>query len=254
MADLSRVVHFTNVRLSFPNIIEPQKTPNPEGGERISYNAAFLMLPSDPSFAKFMAVVNVIAQEKWKEQAGLVMQHIQRDGKNRCYFMGEEKVNSKTLQPYDGYPGHIVISAGNKMMPQIIDEMGNVVDPANTMACQAIARKLYAGARVNVALKPWPQENKHGRAIRCEFVGIQFAKDDTPFGEGRVDLTGTFGAVEGASPAGFAAAPWAPPGAPVNPFGGQPAPNPFQPQPVPQFGAPAAPAWAPPATTRPSFL
>lgn len=243
MADLSRVVHFTNIRLSFPNLVEPQKQPTPEGGERISYNAAFLMLPNDPNFARFMQVVNTIAVEKWDKQAATMLAYIQNNGKNRCYAMGEEKVNSKTMLPYDGYPGHIVISAGNKMMPQMVDEQGNVVDPANTMACQAIARKLYAGCRVNVALKPWCQENKHGRAIRCELVGIQFAKDDTPFGESRPDVTGLFGATEATPTApGFAAAPWSafgPPSAGA-------VPN-------PAFVAPVTPVWAPPVT-KPSFL
>lgn len=234
MADLSRVVTFTNVRLSFPNLVSPQVTKAPDGSDRISYNAAFLMLPNDPNFAKFMVVVNQMAAEKWKDQAPLVMNHIQRDTKGRCYAQGEEKVNSKTLKPYDGYEGHIVISAGNKHMPQMIDAHGAPVPAENTMACQAIARKLYAGCRVNVALKPWLQENTHGRAVRCEVVAIQFHADDKPFGEGHVDVTGLFGATPEAAAAapGFAAAPWAPPAA----------------------AAPAAPAWAPPATTKPSFM
>lgn len=248
MADLSRVVTFTNVRLSFPNLVTPQVTKAPDGSDRISYNAAILMLPNDPNFAKFFALVNQMAAEKWKEQANLILGHIQRDTKNRCYAQGEEKVNSKTLKPYDGYEGHIVISAGNKNMPQMIDAQGAPVPPENTMACQAIARKLYAGCRVNVALKPWLQENSHGRAIRCELVAVQFHADDKPFGEGHVDVTGLFGATEAPAAPGFAAAPWTPPaGAPA--FGAQPAaaPNPF--------GAPAAaPAWAPPATAKPSFM
>jgi hypothetical protein len=250
MADLTRVIHFTNVRVSFPNIIEPQKQQTPDG-ERISYNAAFLMLPTDPNFAKFMHLINQIAVEKWKEQAPLVMAHVQRDTKGRCYAQGEEKVNSKTLKPYDGYAGNIVISAGNKVMPQMVDAQGAPVDPANTMAYQAIARKMYAGSRVNVALKPWLQENKHGRAIRCELVALQFATDDTPFGEGHVDVTGMFAPTAPADVApGFAAAPWmAPvaPTAPTNPFAAPAAPNPFA-APV------AAPVWAPPATSRPSFM
>ena len=77
MADLSKVVTFTNVRLSFPNIITPQVTKDPKTGtERTSYNAAFLMLPNDPNFQKFLALVNVLATEKWKDQAPAVMAHI----------------------------------------------------------------------------------------------------------------------------------------------------------------------------------
>lgn len=245
MADLPKVVHFTNVRLSFPNLVTAQVTKGDDGSDRVSYNAAFLMPPNHPDFAKFWQVVQLVAQEKWKEQAQAVLAHVQQSGK-RCWAAGEEKVNSKTFKPYDGYPGNIVISAGNKVMPQMIDAQGAVTPPENTMACQAIARKMYAGCRVNVALKPWPQQNtKAGNGIRCELVAVQFHSDDTPFGEGHVDVTGMFAPTE-ATPAapGFAAAPWSPPGA----FGA-PATAP------PAFGAPAAaPVWAAPATAKPSFL
>ena len=232
MADLSRVVPFTNVRLSYPNLATPQINKDPKTGvERTSYGASLIMLPSDPNFTKFMQVVNQIAADAWKEQAQLVLSHIQRDTKGRCYAMGEEKVNSKTMLPNPENLGKLIIAAYNKNMPQMVDAQGTPIDPANTMACQAIARKLYAGCRVNVALKPWLQNNDHGKAVRCELVAIQFHADDTPFGEGNVDVTGMFAPTDAAPAApGFAAAPWSPP------------------------GAPAAPVWAAPATKPPSFM
>jgi hypothetical protein len=67
---------------------------------------------------------------------------------------------------------------------------------------------MYGGCRVNVAVKPWLQENKHGRGIRADLVAVQFAGDDQAFGEGRTDASNMFGAVA-AAPAGMfgAAAP-----------------------------------------------
>jgi len=76
------------------------------------------------------------------------------------------------------------------------------VDAGNTMAYQQLARKMYGGCRVNAAVKPWLQENKHGRGIRCDLIAVQFFADDTPFGEGAVDASNLFGAVAGA-PAGM---------------------------------------------------
>ncbi len=84
---------------------------------------------------------------------------------------------------------------------------GTPVDPANTMAVQALARKLYGGCRVNVAVKPWLQENKHGRGIRCDLLAIQFAGDDKPFGEAAPDVSNVFGAVATQAAAPVAAAP-----------------------------------------------
>ena len=237
MSDLSRVVHFKSVRLSFPNLITPQVQKAPDGSDRVSYNAAFLMPPNHPDFAKFMALVNQLAVEKWKEQAPAVLAHLQRDTKGRCYAQGEEKVNSKTLKPYNGYEGMIVISAGNKLAPQMVNSQGVPILFENTMEWQAAARKMYAGSRVNVGLKPWLQDNGHGRGVRCELVALQFDAEDTPFGDGPTDVTGMFGATAAADTApGFAAtAPWTPPATPS------------------PFGAPGAPAWAAPATA-PSFI
>jgi hypothetical protein len=171
-----------------------------------------------------------MALEKWKEHAQTVMGMIQADRKLRCYGRGEEKVNKKTFQPYDGYAGHVFITAGRDSQPQMIQADGSPIDPANTMAYQQLARKMYGGCRVNAAVKPWLQENKHGRGIRCDLIAVQFAGDDTPFGEGAVDASGLFGAVAGApaaapgfAPAGMPGFMGQQPAMPAAPFPGAPA-------------------------------
>jgi len=194
---MSEVIYLSNVRLSFPHIAEPQKRINEQtGAERISYNAEFIMPEDDAGFKSFMAQYGKMALDKWGEHANSVMQMIANDRKSRCYGKGEEKINKKTFQPYDGYAGNVFITAGRESAPQMIQADGNAVDPANTMAVQQLARKLYGGCRVNVALKPWLQENKHGRGVRCDLIAIQFAGDDTAFGEGAVDAAPMFGAVQ----------------------------------------------------------
>jgi len=189
------IVYLSNVRLSFPHLIEPQKTINSEGKERISYNVDLIMPPNDPGLAAFMARYSELAVEKWKQNAQAVMQLIQNERKQRCYGAGEEVVNKKTFQPYDGYAGMVHIGAGSERPPQMILLNGDKADPSNTMLYQQLARSLYGGCRVNVAIKPWLQENKHGRGIRCDLVAIQFAKDDQPFGDAAPDITGVFGQV-----------------------------------------------------------
>jgi hypothetical protein len=78
---------------------------------------------------------------------------------------------------------------------------------------------MYGGCRINAAVKPWLQDNKHGRGIRCDLIAVQFAGDDKAFGEGAVDASSMFGQVAGA-PAGMfgAAAPVAAPAMPFPPF------------------------------------
>lgn len=218
---MSEIIFLSNVRLSFPHLAEPQKQVNEAtGAQRISYNAEFIMPQDHAGFAQFMARYGAMALEKWKEHATTVMQMIQNDRKTRCYGLGTEKISKKTFKPYDGYcdAGAVFITAGRDSAPQMIQADGSPVDPANTMAYQQLARKMYGGCRVNAAIKPWVQDNKHGRGIRCDLIAVQFAADDTPFGEGATDASNLFGAVAGA-PAGFGAVA---PAMPAAPFAGLP--------------------------------
>ena len=156
---MSEIIFLSNVRLSFPHLAEPQRQVNEQTGkERISYNCEFLMPQDHPGFQQFMQRYGAIALEKWKEHAQTVMGMIQQDRKLRCFGRGEEKINKKTFQPYDGYAGHVFITAGRDSAPQMIQADGQPVDPNNTMAYQQLARKMYGGCRVNAAVKPWKRK------------------------------------------------------------------------------------------------
>jgi len=239
---MSDVIYLSDVRLSFPNIAEPQKRVNEKTGkERISYNAEFIMPQNHPGFAQFYKRYGEMALEKAKEHASAVMNMIQSDRKSRCFGAGDEKVKKTTFVVYDGYAGNVFITAGSDRMPQIIQADGSPVDPANTMAVQQMARKLYGGCRVNAAIKPWwqlpnPKEG-YGHGVRCDLIAVQFFKDDAPFGEGVVDASGLFGAVQQAAgpSASGAAMPWL-----LSPSFN---PNPAPPMPAAPFGAPTLPSF-----------
>jgi hypothetical protein len=215
---MSEIIFAQNVRLSFPHIVEPHKSKMAAPTAPAKYSADFLMAQDHPALADFMKRYMELSQQKWNEHAQTVMQMIQGDRKLRCFGPGSEKVDKKTFKPYSGYDGHYFISANRENAPQIIRPDGSPVDPANTMEYQALARKMYGGCYVNVALRPWIQENSFGRGIRCDFVAIQFFKDGEAFGDGGTpDASNLFGAV--AAPAtvpGFAAAPQ--PAMPAAPF------------------------------------
>lgn len=195
---MSEIIYLSDVRLSFPHLVDPQVNKNPETGkERSAYNADFIMPQDHPGFQAFMQRYAVLAQEKWKENAQAAMQRIQADRKTRCFGLGEEKVNSKTFQVYSGYKGMVYLSASRDQRPQVVDASGKPIDSNNTMIYQDMTRKMYAGCRVNAAIKPWLQQNTHGVGVRCDFVAIQFFKDDNPFGEGAPDVTPYFKPVDG---------------------------------------------------------
>ena len=235
----TNVIFLSDVRLSFPHIAEPQKQRNEvTGKERISYNAEFILPATHPGWQKTMQVYGQMMVGMFAEHANTVMQMIQNDRKLRGFGVGTEKINKKTFKPYDGYEGQMFITAGSERQPQIIQADGSPVDPANTMAVQQLARKLYGGCRVNAAVKPWVQKNQHGNGFRFDLVAVQFFKDDVAFGEGVVDASGLFGAVQPA--AGPSASGAAMPGF-MGGFGAVAAPVP--PMPAAPFGAPAMPSF-----------
>lgn len=193
---MSDIIYLSNVRLSFPHLADPQRQINElTGKETLSYNCDFIMEPDSDNFSKFMKKYGELAVIKWQENASVIMNMIQSDRKLRCYGKGDEKINKKTLQPHPSHAGKVFIAASRKVMPQIIQSDGTPVDEGNTLQCQQILRKMYGGCRVNAAIKPWLQDNKHGRGVRCDLVAIQFSKDDTPFGEGAIDASGMFNVV-----------------------------------------------------------
>lgn len=231
------VIFLSDVRLSFPHLAEPQRQRNEvTGKERISYNAEFIMPQTHPGWQKAMQVYGQMITATFAEHAPTVMQMIQNDRKLRGFGAGAEKVNKKTFKPYDGYEGGMFITAGSERQPQIIQGDGTPVDPMNTMAVQQLARKLYGGCRVNAAVKPWVQKNQHGNGFRFDLVAVQFFKDDAPFGEGVVDASGLFGAVQQA--AGPTASGAAMPG-----FMGGAGFAPVPPMPAAPFGAPTLPSF-----------
>ncbi len=210
-------IFLSKVRLSFPHIAEPQV--NKTGG-RISYNCELILAPNNPDFVKFMDAVGALAAEKWGARAHGVLGLINQDRKKRCFGNGDDKINTKTFKPYEGYAGHIYITAGRDTMPQIINPDGTAVNPENSMVCKQVARMLYGGCYVNAAVKPWLQDNEHGQGVRCDLVAIQFHSDGVAFGEGAADASGMFGAVA-AAPAGVPT----PAGMPAAPFAQAPAPG-----------------------------
>lgn len=207
---MSSVFNLSNVRLSFPKLIEPEAPKGTPNAEK-KFSCDLILPHGDTRFAQFMEQVGVTATEKWKEHAGSVLQLCQNDRKMRCYGSGSEKIDKKTFKPYTGYDNAVYISASasESKPPVMVDNSGNPCPSENTMLRKELARKLYGGCYVNVALRVWPQDNQFGRAIRCELVAVQFAKDGEPFGEAPPDLTGMFGAVSGApAPAADAPPPW----------------------------------------------
>lgn len=201
------IIYLSNVRLSFPHLVEPHSASTIPNAKK-SYQADFIMEETHPSWQEVMNRVGELAQAQWAEHAQAVLQQIYNDRRLRFFGKGAERVDKKTMQPYSGYAGMVYVSGKRDIQPQFIKVNGQPVDMANTMEIQQVARSLYGGCYVNAAIRPWAQDNTHGRGMRCELVAVQFLKDGEAFGAGTTDASGMFGAVQGgqsgqATPAGM---------------------------------------------------
>ena len=219
-------IYIQHARLSFPHLTQAHQS-GPNSAAKFS---ADLLLPvSDTQVSTLEQAGLAIAAEISPQNPQQVITLARQDRQLRSFGPGELKVKADTGQPYDGYVGHFFVSASNQIMPQMVRADGKPIDPANQMEAQAVARTMYGGCYVNAAIKPWPQNNTNGRAVRWELVAIQFAADGEAFGSGApADVSGMFGQ---ATPAGVAAPiPSQPPlGASYQPPGMQPpAADPYQ--------------------------
>jgi hypothetical protein len=233
------IVMLTNVRASFPTLLKPEASFK-DGP--LKFSCDFLMPPDHPDLQRMYSVIQLVATDKWKEQAQAVLSMIQTERKFRCFGRGEERINQKKMVPYDGYPGMFYVTGLSDSQPVLVQEDGTPVDARNQMAVQAEVRKIYGGCYVNACIKFFPQNNEAGRAIRCELIAIQFLSDGQPFGEGPIDLTGMFSAVPGAG--GQQMPGFAPQPQQVPPHYAPP-PQPQMPAP-PQYAAPQQQMPAPP--------
>jgi Protein of unknown function (DUF2815) len=204
------ITYFSNVRCIYPNLTAPyisKKFPNSPANFTIDLVD---IDPQDVKLREFMQNYAAMAQAEWGVNAPQVMQMIQSDKRARCFGMGPEKVNEETFKPVTGYGQGVWINCKNKNQPQIIKPDGSPA--ANQMEAMELARKIYGGCYINIAIKPWLR--KTNRGISCEVIAVQFAKDGEPLGgSSDVDVTPMFGAV--AAPASAPAAPaFAMPGLP----------------------------------------
>lgn len=194
-------------RLSFPHVLVPKSQNNGPS----SYSASFILQESQAEWAEAMQIISQMATDKWADKAQTVINIVTSDRKLRCYGNGAEQINKQTGEVYDGYkePGAVFVSAKSDQQPQLYGPDAQLLPPT------ANANQMFVGGNwVSAIVRFWPQQNEHGRGIRCQLVGIQYIEEGEHFGADEIDAGTVFQQVPGA-PAPTAPAPAAPASAPV---------------------------------------
>jgi ssDNA-binding protein len=165
-----------DVRLAFAQIWEAKAF---EEGKPPRFNASFLFPPDHPAKAIVQKAIQEVAAEKWQGKAAAVLQSLKGNPNKFCFHNGDSK------EAYEGFPGNLYIRAGNKVRPTIKDRDGQ------TPLTQADGRP-YSGCYVNAILEIWAQDNKWGKGVQCDLLGIQFVRDGDAFSGGGVASEGDF--------------------------------------------------------------
>lgn len=156
-------VKLKNVRLSWPHLFEPTKF-NDDDNSIKKYDSTFLISKKDKIAKKQIdaAIKEVLNEVDFKVKKEMI-----------CIKDGDDF-------DADGYPGNWVIKASNKKRPTIVGPYGkmdnqgdNINDEGNEI--------IYAGCYVGTIIGFWVQNNKYGKRVNANLMGVKFYKDGKHF-------------------------------------------------------------------------
>ncbi len=165
-----------NVRLSFPFLFKPDEQTNDAGQLTRSFRTA-LLLPKKthrPVAVKLNSIIKALVASEYDGKTQL--------GSDRLFFRDGDKSDM------EDHHGHWVVSVRESRRPTLVDR-----DRRPTTEDDEL---LFAGAWVNVVIRPWAQngksmkkKNKYGKRICCGFDIVQFVdKDESLAGGARPDV------------------------------------------------------------------
>jgi hypothetical protein len=183
----------SNARLSYAYLFKPY-----EGDDGSKSFCSHLILPiNHPQLGALQQLMRKVAVDTWKDKAEEVLQQLK--GQDRlCIHRGEI---SKPGQ--DAYKDKLYISSSSKIKPRIVATVGGI----NQEIGEDHELAPYSGCKANAVISVWAQNNKFGKRINAQLMGVQFvAHDQRLSGAGRVASVDEFGIVatdaDGAAPAG----------------------------------------------------
>jgi len=158
------IITLKNVRLSFPQLFQPQVQ---QDGKK-TFGASFLFPPSHPVKAEIEAAMKAVAQDKWSNKADAEL--------NALIAAGRVCLRDGATKAYDGYQGNWFVSASSKTRPQVIDKDTSPLDESSG--------RPYGGCFVVASIEIWAQDNAFGKRINATLRWVQFMSDGESFGGG----------------------------------------------------------------------
>lgn len=168
-------IKLERVRASYPFVGTPSEDEDDEGNPTKAWRITG-MLPKG---------THVEAKDKVKELIQkLITTNEAKVPMDKWFLSNGDDKEAAEMQ------GHFLVTASDKKRrPTVRNQKGEVMDDI-----AAIDDKFYGGCWVNILLRPWFFDGKvkgakksFPKRVSAGLVAVQFVKDDTPFGQGRVD-------------------------------------------------------------------
>ena len=174
--DEKGTIKLLDVRLSYPHLFELW---GKNEKDKKKYSGRFIM-PNSTHEAENEALREYLAKLKkdWFPNGGVKSDGLfHRDGDN------DDKPELE-----DAW----YVAASETMRPQVIGRRREVITEADDI--------VYAGCYVNALIKPWKQNNEHGKKINANLIAVQFVRDGERFGAERPDVSEEFEDVDDEAP------------------------------------------------------
>lgn len=181
-------VKLIDVRLSFLEVFEPaqdrvdKKDPTGKTIIKGQYKGNALMEKGTPAtianLAKIKAAGDALKAAKWGPD----------QSKWKKFKPDKVCLRDGNLENWEGYEGCFYVSANSQDQPVLIDR---VKDPDGKWEPLTKAnggtKKIYSGARGNMIVRMWIQDNEHGMRMNAEIKCVQFRQHGDPF-SGRIPV------------------------------------------------------------------
>lgn len=189
----NKLIMIEKCRISYPAIGNMREDENDDGSTKKSYKATPMLSKAEHVDAKnmFVEIMNEL----------MTANKVKIPPEYRCIKNGDDSEKEE-------YQGHWTINASENRRPTARDAAGKLYfDPKSVGSgsdAQAIFDQIdevfYGGVWANILLRPWyfggvvkGKTKTYPKRICCGLTGIQFYKDDKPFGNGRIDDSNVWG-------------------------------------------------------------
>lgn len=224
------VIKLLNCRASFPYLGEPRQNKDDAGNDKLNFEISALLSKVTHKAAKDLVkneIQKLMKENEVKVEGGFwclkdgdAVENAAKAAKVAAIAAGDdyEEYDPDLDESVKDHRGNFVLKASERNRPALYNRRGTLIvvkglskgrTDVVEMTESQIDDMFFGGCWVNVLVKIWyfAGKGKDGKAypkrMLANLVGVQFVKDDAPFGNGRVSSEGMFEALEGDDAGGF---------------------------------------------------